>query len=256
MLNLFEKDSFEFIENEFGLYIRLTSDRINEQLKYAKDNNISGFNITVSKGYLAKDLSFLNFVDTEQIKNLALIFHNDELDISLIHNIKSLEKLSVNMEFNQEIDFLMFPNLKYCNIYWNKKIKNLEKSLKLEELFLSKYVGDDLSYFKNLKRLKKFGIDQSPIKSLIGLEHLINIEYLALGYLKNINSIEIISHLTLLRKLRLYNLPKVESINCLKKLRYLEELIVDTLKNLDVIEGYNELNLKVKTVVLSKFKPK
>lgn len=244
-MRVFNKDGFEFIENGNDLFIRLTSAKIKEQLTYAEKNKVFGFNVTNSLGYLEKDLGFIDELNVEQIKQISLIFHNDVVDLSKLHKLKDLESLSINMPFNQKLDFSVFKNLKKCRIYWNSHIENIQNCSGLEELFITKLPVHDLNLLRSFPLLKRFGLDQSPIKDLVGVEILKELEYLSLGYLKNIESVECLGELFKLRSLRLYNLPKLKSINFLSKLNSLDKVYLDSLKNLEFVDDLIKLEEKV-----------
>ena len=103
-------------------------------------------------------------------------------DISFVNHLERLEKLSI---------FYSKINLTNLN---NKNIKEIN-------IISSYIINDDLSMLAN-SNLKKLDLDGSYITSIYTLKDVISLEELSLNSISNLRSLEPITYLTNLKKLK------------------------------------------------------
>ncbi|UUC46497.1 hypothetical protein [Flavobacterium cerinum] len=203
--------------------------------------------------------NFNNFdclIDAKIEKLLIVGSKRQEYDFSRLLKMPELIFLD-NRGVDMEYDFVNFPNLEILRYSWNKKCKNISTLKKVKELSLWKYrsKSDDLEEFASMNSIMEIGFIQSDIKSINGIEKMINLKELVLVSNKNLsfNNFDFI-------------MPNVESLyieDCkkidksfvrifpnLKRVEFINHSSIDSLQNiLENLKSLEYLNLGETTVL-------
>lgn len=238
-----EENGLSFRKDERGDFLINPSER---DIQKISDLSIKNIEINDSIGIIPHNLHFLEKLDF--IEGISIITFKD-LDISPIHNLNNLSLLNLTREFNQTIDFKQFPNLKFCQLTWNSKVKNLDQLNSIETFILTNYKKADLSEFKALLSLKKLSIIKSSIISINGIENFQNLEHLELTSLKKLNSLKGIEYLRNLKRLDLESCA-VNDLEPLKNSLRLELLGIHDGKNIQSLNPLRDLS-KLEVIYLS-----
>jgi hypothetical protein len=242
-MEILEEYGLSFRKDERGNFLINPSER---DIQKIKDLSVKNIEINDSIGVAPYNLRFLERLDF--IEGISIIMFKD-LDISPIHNLKNLSLLNLTREFNQTIDFEQFPNLKFCQLTWNSKIKNLDQLKSIETLILTNYKKADLSEFKGLSSLKKLSIIKSSITTVDGLENFQHLEHLELTSLKKLSSLKGIEHFQNLKRLDLESCA-VNDIEPLRNNMNLELLGIHDGKNIQSLNPLKHLS-KLQVIYLS-----
>ena len=151
-------------------------------------------------------------------------------DLSWTGELRSLEELKLDVDVtNPELDITMIgnlTNLKTLHLDVNLVIGDpafLRKLVKLEELKLGRIALDDLSFLRDLPRLRRLSLSGSTVKNWDGLEAARSLVYLNLSH-TNFSLAEPLGRLPLLRRLNLSG-TQVRSLTGLGLLQHL--LVLD-----------------------------
>lgn len=209
---------------------------------FMKRNNIHELELNYSRGWKVENISFLQEVPFLKV----LIFISNQInDISKIHELYSLKKISLNEYSKNEVDFSQFPELEDCYLEWRPKAKSIFNSKSLKNIYIQNYKSKNIDDFSELRQLEELTIGNSPIDDLSGLKKLTNLRKLCLylfrklacltgiEYLNNLSELEInnskkffeineIGELINLKKLQLCTDGKIKSLKPLAKLEKLE----------------------------------
>ena len=225
-------------DGEYGPKITPTSAWNDEIQKYIIKNNIKEIELNYAVGWKGKDLSFL--AELSDIVAFKIINWNIE-DISSIHHLHSLQRLSVSTYCKTEIDFSQFPSLEYCFLEWRPKAKSIFECKSLKYLYINRYSGNDTLKFARLKNLESLRIGNAPIKSLDGLKSLIKLKFLGLYYLRKLTSLDGIETLVNLETLEVDTCRKITSINEIAHLTKLKKLMICNNGDIDSIKPIKSL---------------
>jgi Leucine-rich repeat (LRR) protein len=185
--------------------------------KYLKDQNVVELELNMAKGWRGSDLSFLSGLPHLQLFDI-LDLRPSIQSIEGIHFLHELRRLGVTTYCSTEVRFSEFPKLVSCGLEWGKrKAQSLFDCVTLERLFVNRYNGKDTASFARLVNLEALAILNAPVENLHGLRALKK-----------------------LRSLRLANLKRLVSLAGIEGLVTLEELEIDTCRNIGSIEeiGY------------------
>lgn len=169
-------------------------------------------------------LSEFTFLESLSIASL------DDADFSFLNNLDKLKGLSLYLQGNNIIDLTSLTHLQKLSIQWRKgRVKGIENCQNLKSLFLIEYKEQDLDPIKNLAGLNELVIKTASIKSLKGVEKLINVRTMLLGACRSLTSITDISYLKDLTSLKIDMCRRIEDYQALNTLTKLEDLrIVDS----------------------------
>jgi len=167
---------------------------------------------------------------------------------SFVYSLPNLEGLV--MPLYKDHDFVLdcskLPESLYSlniNIYSKNKITQIEtlNETSLEHLTISGFTEKDLTKISSLKNLKSLDLQTSRIKSLKGIESLINVKVLSFGGVRSLIDISGIEALQKLKFLEFDNCWKLEDLSTIKELKELEVLKIVDCKNLASIQFVKEL---------------
>jgi hypothetical protein len=192
-----------------GDCLYLDSRKLKECLNYLIANNIKNVCINSECKFKAKNLSFLKTFG----KHITGIMIETEIeDISELSNHTHLEAIFINEKVNQDLDLSVFNNLKYCQVTFNDKIKNLDNCYNLEHLTIYNYNQNDLSIIGDLNKLRYLEISNSrKLESLNGIENCSQLNRVELFYLPKLTDISKIHLLNNLKRFLVINCKKIDN---------------------------------------------
>ena len=238
-------EGIELEHGEYGLRAVITSPWRVDFGKYLATSGIRELELNDGKGWRGSDLSFLT--DLPHLSSFKII-DLEIRSVEPIHVLHELLALEVITYCNTEIKFSAFPVLQDCSLEWRSRATSLFDCRTLKKLFINSYDGRDVDAFARLTELESLAILNAPVENLLGLsdltklkslrlanlkclrslagiERLVNLEELDIHTCPRIGSIDEVSHLSRLRKLYLNNDGKIESLKPLAKLTQLESVL-------------------------------
>lgn len=233
-----------FIEN----IVFINSDTLKQNIEaLLKEKDIN--TITLTDDYKLDNLDFLNDYNLNFIKSIDILSDS----VTNIEGLYSLTELEVINSENKKIDYSKFLKIRdiggELSAFSYKTLSDLKS---LESINITnKFREDDLTIFKNNRKLKFLTLRGSKITSLIGLEKFIELECLSLFHNRRIVSLEGISekHNETLKEINIYSAPKLFYVNdFLSKLTDIEILQlevkkIDSFKFLDSLRNLKSLGI-------------
>ncbi len=224
----------------------LDSEHIEGCLKHFRENAIDTLVIHTSRGFKARDLSFLR--DHPYVEDLEIVlplrWPADAMDLTPLSALRSLKRLFLSD--SAPIDLTQFSELSCFRGVWHKDL--LLNGCPLRELDLGKYRSKarDLMGLPPIPTLETFHFVDSHIASLNGLSgfpHLRHAEFAYLPKLESLRDVESLRELEFLtfntcRKLRDHAV--VGALQKLKILRFNECGPIATLSFLDSMPRLEE----------------
>lgn len=185
------------------------------------------------------DLTFLKFY--KDIKAIR-IYLPGVTDIKPILHLDSLENLQLG-EFKDKkisLDLLgELSNLNYLSVVKQPNgLESITKLHKLEELALTGYPVDKLSFLNKLQNLKRLYIGFGTSKNIDTINQLENLEELDILWVKQLSDINAISKLTGLIKLKIEDEKQIKSLPDLSQLKQLKNI---RLMNISTLEDISSL---------------
>ena len=187
------------------------------------------------------------------LKNLDVgVFTDETISLDFVYNFNKLEGLVIPLFRNSDfiLDCSKLPKSMYSlNLsVWSKKhIINIEalNNTNLQHLDLSDFDEKDLTKISSLTNLKSLNITRSKIKSLKGIENLINLEYLSLGAVRSLEDISVIVACKKLKRIDFDICWKLQDFSPIGELPNIEIVELNDCKNLASIKFVANLpNLK------------
>lgn len=185
------------------------------------------------------DLTFLKFY--KGIKAIR-IYLPGVTNIKPILHLDSLENLQLG-EFKDKkisLDLLgELSNLNYLSVVKQPNgLESITRLDKLEELALTSYPVDKLSFLNKLQNLKRLYIGFGTSKNIDTINQLENLEELDILWVKQLSDINAISKLTGLIKLKIEDEKQIKSLPDLSKLKQLKNI---RLMNISTLEDISSL---------------
>jgi hypothetical protein len=185
------------------------------------------------------DLTFLKFY--KDIKAIR-IYLPGVTDIKPILNLDSLENLQLGEFKDKKISLDLLGELSNLNCLSVVKQPNGLESItrlhKLEELALTGYPVDKLSFLNKLQNLKRLYIGFGTSKNIDTINQLENLEELDILWVKQLSDINAISKLTGLIKLKIEDEKQIKSLPDLSQLKQLKNI---RLMNISTLEDISSL---------------
>ncbi len=193
------------------------------------------------KGWRGTDLSFL--AGMPQLQALEITDYTIR-SVEPIHHLTQLRKLTVPTYCRTPIRFHSFPLLEECALEWRKGAESLFERGSLRKLFIDRYSEVDTSPFRQLVGLEWLTLLGGRVADLGGLGSLGKLRFLRLGDLRHLRSLAGIEGLTNLEELVVQTCRQVESIQPIGHLRRIRRLNISdngSLDSLAPLGGLNEL---------------
>ncbi|WP_234859294.1 hypothetical protein [Aquimarina aquimarini] len=197
---------------------------------------------------------FINdFIEVfKDLKYLDIANYTGNVSNSFIFQFPKLEGLAISLFHDSDfiLDCSKLPKSLYSlnlNVWSKKHIINIEalNDTNLEMLYVADFDEKDLIKLSGLTNLKGLSVARSKIKSLEGIENLINIEHLSFGGVRSLTDIASILALKKVERLEFDICWKLKDFSPIGELKALKELQLLDCKNLESIKFVKDLpNLK------------
>lgn len=200
--------------------IYLQSKKIARIKDFMLKEGIKSIIINSEYGFEEKSLHFLSewtFIESIEIQTPLL-------DLTGLNNLTELESIFISGKIKQELDFQNFPNLKFLNIIFSEKTKNINCCVNLEVIYLWNFPFNDFTFFIPLINIRELQLFDSRTENLEGIESLCNLRKVNLERLKSLDSIENlrecpkITHMTIRGCKRLFDYSPISSLYELEEL--------------------------------------
>ncbi len=238
-------EDYTIEEGRWGKILVARSGWDNRFFETISSQDIRELELNYAKGFVGKDLSFLQHLPFLRV---LLLTHRTIEDISPIHHLRNLIVLEVNTYCRTQIDFSRFTLLEECVLEWRPKATSLFNCTMLRKLFLNSYTGKSTDSFAALVNLEYLGLANASVvdlkglstlralrflglynpkklESLIGIEPLSSLEHLEVNGCKRMRSIEPVAELTQLKNLHFCDDGHIESLRPIANLNKLEEVL-------------------------------
>lgn len=171
------------------------SDRINEGIRYVRENQLQYIGINSFIGFKGTDISFLREL-SDFVEGITIA--ETYFDLSILNELHRLVFLGFADNKKTVIDLSNFPNLSMLACEYSKRLLSLESCEQLRNLTLTGFKSVD----KTIEKIP-------PLSSLITLNLFIT----------NITSLGGIDHFPLLRELILFRASRLENIAAVKDVK-------------------------------------
>ncbi|MFC4323293.1 leucine-rich repeat domain-containing protein [Litchfieldia salsa] len=175
-------------------------------------------------GWADKDVSFLKTLPF--LKGVE-VYADDIKDLSAMYDLKSLEYIGLDCNLSFDLDMINFKKLKTLQVKWNKHFKNMFNVSSIESLNIIKYPNEDLVALSNYSNLKKLQLTSTKLKTLKGIDNLINLKAVDLFKCNQLESLESIDHLESLEEFEAENCKKLNNLYQLSNLTNLKTLLIE-----------------------------
>lgn len=231
-------NSVEFENGLFGTKAIIRGIWQEPYLEIFNEKKVQELELNDGKGWCGNNIEFIKFLP--KLKSLSIIDLRIN-SIESIHSLNGLKKLKLITYSKKPINFSNFPELEQCDFEWVKGSESLFRCNKLTRLSLNRFDNKTSTLFSNLNKLEKLTIMNSAIEDLVGLENLIQLNYLSITNLKNLSSLIGLQDLIQLEELEIYKCKKVSEISILLKLTNLRRLLLIDIGNILSIKGLENL---------------
>jgi len=157
-----------------------------------KNEGLCELECNFARGWEGDDISFLS--DLTFLKGLW-VTPRRPLDTGPINNLHSLVYLKVSGPCGGTVDFGNFPQLRYCYVEWWRGVESVLQCKSLERAYFDRCKIRESHRFKDLANLQRLVIGNGPLREVVHLDNLRNIDYLGLYYLRNLESLQGIENL-------------------------------------------------------------
>lgn len=205
------------------------------------EKEINNLRLSRFAGWKDKDVSFLKTLPF--LKGVE-VYADDIRDLSAMKNLELLEYIGLDCNLSFDLDLNNFVNLKILQVKWNKHLKNMFNLSSIEYLNIIKYPYEDLVSLHNYSKLKKLQLTSTKLKSLKGIDNLINLKSVDLFKCNQLESLESVDRLELLEELEIENCKKINNLYQLSNLVNLKTFLIEDCGNIQSLKPLqNSLNL-------------
>ncbi|WP_143093405.1 hypothetical protein [Halpernia frigidisoli] len=200
----------EILEINGTIFLKINSDTIEENLRFAEKNKIFNFLISARIGnYKLNNIDFVK--DFPQLEKLYVSVY-ENINYQAIKHLKNLNTLSIDVLSNdaQEIDFSNLLNLQKLVFTWRNKAKNIHCLKLLKDLTITKFSKINLTLLLSLENLEDLGIFQSKIENLEGIEKLLNLKKLTIVDCRKLENIDSLGSLENLHQIKIHNCGNIK----------------------------------------------
>ncbi|WML46762.1 hypothetical protein RCG23_14045 [Neobacillus sp. PS3-34] len=202
---------------------------------------INNLRLSRSAGWKDNDLSFLKTLPF--LKGIE-VYADDIRDLSVMNDLKLLEHLGLGCNLSLDLDFNNFENLKTFQGRWNKHLINIFNLSSIENLNIINYPYEDLVAVNNFYNLKRLQLTSTKLKTLKGIDNLINLKIIDLFGCTQLESLESIDRLELLEEIEVETCKKLNTLEQLSNLTNLKTLLIINCGKIESIKPLHKcLNL-------------
>lgn len=232
---------FAIEQGKFGPQVVLESAWDDDVAKFMRTRAISELQVNYARGFVGKDLSFLEALP--ELKVLWIIHRTIE-DVSAIHRLHELRSLKVDTYCRTPIDFARFPKLEHCYLEWRKGVSALFDRPRLKELWINGYDAESTDAFASLRLLERLSLANARTVDLGGLAKLKRLRFLGLYRLRRLSSLRGIEGLSSLTALEIQGCTKLRRLGEIGELSRLRRLLftdVGSIASINFIENLHNL---------------
>jgi hypothetical protein len=194
------------------------------------------------------DLDFLSDYSFLEVLDITSV---DDYNYNFLYSLKNIKELSINIEGRNIIDLSYQENILDLTIKWRKgKILGLEKCQKISSLCLIEYTEENFYPISPLQNLKNLIVKTGSIKSVNGVERLLVLENLLLGYCKLLKSINSLERNFNLKSISFERCSNIEDYTPLGHLSNLDILQIIDCKGINSIRFVQNLSALKKLMLL------
>lgn len=212
-------------EDDFGRCLVLKAPWSDDFIEVIKKENISVLRLTESMGWKEKDISFLESLKGTGLRGVE-IYAWDVKDITPLHHLPDLERISIDCLFTKAPDFSTFRQLTHFFLHWRPKAKSVFDCSGLKRLNVTGYPAEDLQDLKNMAELRRLQIMSRKLVSLAGIESLQSLRTLDLAECPKLESLTGIEKCQELQEVELENCKKVNDVSNLGELTNLRDVVL------------------------------
>jgi len=239
------EDNFRLVgPPAFPRAVLIESDKLDACMDYAlrNRNRLAGIAVAPLDGFKLPDLSFVS--KFPWIDRLTIL-DSDEVDISAISGLKSLQYLQISGATKQTIHTADFPSLAELRVqWWNGLIFDGDLSA-LRVLSLGKYVSPtgDMSGLSSLPHLVDLNLVQSRNLMLSGIDRFPHLKRLSVSYLSKLYDLSPLSSFAdgVMESLEFGNCPNIVRHDQVRVLRTLKRLAFNKCGSINSIKFLDEL---------------
>jgi Leucine-rich repeat (LRR) protein len=238
-------NDIEFLSGERGIKAVLHTEWRESFLDILLEKQTMELELNDGKGWFGKTIEFLK--ELPQLKSLIILRLPLE-SIEPVHYLSNLIDLQLSTYSDVPVNFDAFPKLENCGFEWIKGSESLFESKSLKRLGLNRFKKKSSQLFSKLENLERLtllnsGLEElsgifklrklmslglvnlSRVRSVVGIEKLVDLKELEIQRCRNINSVSELFELSNLKRLLLIDSGNIESIQGIEKLTELEEFL-------------------------------
>jgi Leucine-rich repeat (LRR) protein len=186
--------------------------------------------LSSSAGWKGNSIEFLHGLTN--IRSLE-IYSWDVTDITPIQGLTNLEKLAIDCDYRQPVDFSVFARLKSLFLRWRSRSESIFRVTSLNELNLMNYPFESLAPLHDLANLETLKLTSKQLRSLKGVERLSRLEHLDLFQCNRLEGLSGIGGAPNLTNVELESCKKIGSIAPISHLARLQRLVVTSCGKID-----------------------
>lgn len=161
-----------------------------------------------------------------------------------VRSLKQLRELELQNYGVSEIDFASFPHLEKLTTVWRPGAESALDCARLRSISIRGFPGPDLTSFHRLVQLRLLDLVEGGLESTVGIEQLLQLEWLRFGALRKLRSLKGVDALSQLRELRIVRCRRISSLAELSSLQALKLLFLEdlgTVGSAKALAGLSEL---------------
>lgn len=233
--------------------------QLNEGFKFAEEYNALYLRLIVYKDDVS--LSFENLGYIKKLNTIYFNFYGKNNKLKLLPNTCLKLNSLLEMEFIAEYpvlfnQFYAISNLKKLTISYHKKSIGWIELENLFDLKVHKFQENDLTSLKKMKYLKRLNLEKGSLKSLNGIENLINLETLIINDLRYLTGLKALEKASSLENIIFRPYKKVEDWEFLLNLPKLKLIALDKAESISFFDKMPNLIFgSVANVIDGNFQP-
>ena len=192
-----------------------------------RSSGADGLIANYARGFVGADIEFIRDLPLRRFN----LLHRGITDLTPVHDLAAtLEELHVQAYPGTHVDLSLVPGLRVLSCAWDQVKDTIERTDRLEDLFLAPYPEADLRPISHLTSLRTLRMKERPrVRSLAGVEAMPWLAWLGIygSPLEDITALErlrspVLSRLDLASCRRLRSLDAISGLHGLRELEVSE----------------------------------